>query len=78
MTVITKKTPIASLGLGPGVHFLKVVVDGDTLAYEVASSSPAPVRRMATGFVKKWSGSARKLDDSADAWLEHIHSKHFR
>lgn len=80
MTVVTKSSPIASLGLGPGVHLLKVVVAVDTVAYEVAEPPelPNPEPRQPTGFVRKWRGTARILDASDDAWLSHINSKHLR
>jgi hypothetical protein len=78
MTVLTKSAPIDSLGLSPGVHMLRVVVAGDTVAFEeAASADPAtPARRQETGFVKKWSGTARKLDVPGDDWLAHINAKH--
>jgi len=80
MTVLTKSAPIESLGLGPGVHLLKVVVAGDIVAFEVAPSAhrPPPEQRQGTGFVKTWSGTARKMDVPGDAWLAHINAKHLR
>jgi hypothetical protein len=80
MTVLTKSAPIESLGLGPGVHLLKVVVAGDTLAFEVAASADraTPEPRQGTGFVKTWSGTARKMDVPGDDWLAHINTKHLR
>ena len=80
MTVLSKNAPLGSLGLGPGTHTLKVVVAGDTMAFEVetptVSAPPAP--RQGTGFVETWSGTARKIDDPGDTWLEHINRKHLR
>jgi len=80
MTLLKKDSPIESLGLGPGVHWLKVVVAGDTVAYELTSKPPhaAPVQRQGTGFVRKWSGTARKIENSDDEWLSHINAKHLR
>ena len=78
MTVLTKSAPIESLGLGPGVHLLRVVVAGDTVAFEEAASADqaTPVLRQETGFVKTWSGTARKMDVPGDDWLAHINAKH--
>lgn len=80
MTVVAKSSPIASLGLGPGVHLLKVVVAVDTVAYEVAEPPELPKRerRQPIGFVRKWGGTAPIVDASDDAWLSHINSKHLR
>ena len=80
MTVLTKSAPLESLGLGPGVHMLKVVVAGDTVAFEVtaAADRAAPRPRPGTGFVKTWSGTARKMEVPGDDWLAHINAKHLR
>jgi len=80
MTIVKKESPIGSLGLAPGVHWLKVVVAGDTVAYELMSQTPhtSPSQRKGTGFVRKWSGTARKDDDSDNEWLSHINAKHLR
>jgi len=80
VTVVRKNSPIESLGLGPGVHLLKVVITGDTVAYEVAATTPSstPQLRTGTGFVGKWSGTARKMEVSSDDWLAHINAKHLR
>jgi hypothetical protein len=80
MTVLTKSATIESLGLGPGVHLLKVVVVGDSVAFEVAAPAdrPPPVPQQGTGFVKTWSGTARKMDVPGDDRLAHINAKHLR
>jgi hypothetical protein len=80
MNVVAKSSSIASLGLGRGVHWLKVVVADDTVAYEVTTpfDVPAPEPRQSTGFVEKWGGTARKMDVSDDVWLDHINQKHLR
>ena len=80
MTVLTKSAPIDALGLGPGVHMLKVVVTGDTVAFEVAASADRVSSRphQGSGFVKTWSGTANKMDDPSDDWLAHINAKHLR
>lgn len=80
MNVVGKSFPIGSLGLSPGVHRLRVVVSDDTVAYEVEMtdipSVPAP--RKATGFVGRWSGTARKMDIPEDEWMARINTKHLR
>jgi len=80
MTVLSKSAPIESLGLGPGIHLLKVVVAGDSVAFEVAATTDrtSPVPRQGTGFVKTWSGTACKMATPGDAWLAHINAKHLR
>ena len=80
MTVVSKSASLESLGLGPGTHTLKVVVAGETVAFEVEAPAtrPSPVLRQGTGFVQTWSGTARKMDDPGDEWLERINRKHLR
>lgn len=80
MTVLSKSAPIEALGLGPGIHLLKVVVAGDSVAFEVAATPDrtAPAPRQMTGFVKTWSGTASKMDTPGDEWLAHINAKHLR
>jgi hypothetical protein len=34
--------------------------------------------RQPTGFVRKWGGSARKIEAPDDAWLSHLNDKHLR
>ena len=80
VNIVRKSSPIESLGLGPGVHRLRIVVSGDTVAYEVEMtdipSVPAP--RKVTGFVGRWSGTARKMDIPDDEWMARINAKHLR
>lgn len=73
--------PLGTLGLSSGDHWVRFHVEGDAISYEVAASAPSEVAspaEKATGFVQKWGGSARRLDDPADAWLTHINDKHLR
>jgi hypothetical protein len=55
-------------------------VAGDTVTFEVAASADrtTPVPGQGTGFVKTWSGTARKMDVPGDDWLAHINAKHLR
>ena len=83
MSTLTNESPIGSLGLESGDHWVKFHVDGDRITYEVAASLPAAMvqttgARKPTGFVQKWSGTARKVEDKGDAWLSHINEKHLR
>lgn len=79
MTVLSKNALIEELGLAPGVHHLKVVVAGDTVAFELEdAAAETPFPRGKTGFVAKWSGSARKVENPADEWFTHINEKHLK
>lgn len=86
MNTLTKSAPLGTLGLSSGDHWVHFHVEGDSLSYVVAASVPeitasaAASRgpRKPTGFVKKWGGSARKIEDAADTWLTHINDKHLR
>ena len=82
MSTLTQSTPLASLGLSSGDHLVKFHVEGDSISFEVAASLPVtaakPKARKPTGFVQKWGGSARKVEDANDAWLSHINAKHLR
>lgn len=31
-----------------------------------------------SGFLKRWGGSLKKIEDAADPWLTHINRKHLR
>lgn len=80
VNVVRKSSPIGSLGLGPGTHRLRVVVSGDTVDYEVETtsqpSSAGP--RKGTGFVGRWSGTARKVEVPGDERITRINAKHLR
>lgn len=82
MNTLTKDDSIATLGLPEGDHWVKFHVEEDTISFEVAASSPIPPsltgKRPPTGFVGRWSGTARKVEDASDAWLSHINEKHLR
>lgn len=78
MQTLAKSAPLGALGLPEGDHIVKMHVAGDAISFEVASSLPAPAPRTPTGFVQKWGGSARKVEDASDSWLSHINEKHLR
>jgi acyl dehydratase len=75
-----KDSTIESLGLADGVHWLKMVVAGDTVEYEFAAKphSEMPERRKPIGFVHKWGGTSRRIEQADDEWLSHINAKHLR
>jgi hypothetical protein len=82
MNTLTTSTPLGTLGLSSGDHWVKFHVEGDAISFEVAASMPAQVPatlpKKPTGFVQKWGGSARRITDPNDAWLTHINDKHLR
>ena len=81
MNVLTASTPLGSLGLSSGDHWVRFHVEGDAIAFEVATSAPLAAKsglRNPTGFVQKWGGTARRIDDPKDVWLTHINDKHMR
>jgi len=77
MTTVTKSTPIGSLGLEPGEHVVRIHVGSDTVSFAVETAT-RPAHRRPTGFIQRWSGTARKVEDPADEWLTHINDKHLR
>ncbi len=82
MDTLTKSAPLGTLGLSSGDHWVRFHVDGDLISFEVAASATQPVASQKpgkpTGFVQKWGGSTRKVEDEGDAWLSHINDKHLR
>lgn len=82
MNTLSKSDPLGTLGLPAGDHWVKFHVEDDSISFEVAESTPTPApttgKRMPTGFVRKWSGTARKVEDAADDWLSRINEKHLR
>lgn len=82
MNVLTTSTPLGTLGLASGDHWVKFHVEGEVISFEVAASVPPTATealpKKPTGFVKKWGGSVRRIDDPGDAWLTHINDKHLR
>jgi hypothetical protein len=65
-------------------HLVRFHVEAEVISFEVAASRSPEVEpsgsavRQPIGFVKKWSGTARKVEDPNDAWLAHINDKHLR
>lgn len=84
MSALTKSDTLDTLGLPQGDHWVRFHVENDLISFEVAGSSqdakstPAKPRRTPTGFVEKWGGSVRKLEDPNDTRLTHINEKHLR
>lgn len=84
MPTVTKSATLDTLGLPAGDHLVRFHVEAEMISFEVAASrlpvtSPqSAATRQPTGFVKKWGGTARKVEDSEDAWLTHINDKHLR
>ena len=85
MSTLSASAPIGTLGLPTGDHWVKFHVEGDLISFEVTASHPqesvvkemqAP--RKPTGFVEKWGGTVKKIEDGKDAWLAHINDKHLR
>lgn len=82
MTILTKDSPLGTLGLPTGDHWVKFHVEGDAISFALVDSLPANTAlsapRKPTGFVQKWGGSAKKTEDTSDSWLSHINEKHIR
>ena len=80
MNTFPKSAALGTLGLPSGDHWVRVHVEDEAISFEVAASLPLQARKPVapTGFVERWGGSARKLDDAGDAWLAHINGKHLR
>ena len=86
MNTVTKASPLGTLGRPAGDHWVRFHVEGESISFEVAQSSPVLASpktdqmsaRKPTGFVKKWGGSARKTADPSDLWLTRSNEKHLR
>jgi len=84
MPTLTKSATLDTLGLSVGDHLVRFHVEEQVISFEIAASVPPAVspgaagKRQPTGFVQKWGGTARKIDDSEDAWLAHINDKHLQ
>lgn len=86
MNTLAKSAPIQAMDLPVGEYWVRFHVEADSISFEVAASTPTLVNlqqeaappRQPSGFVQRWGGSARKLEDKADAWLTHINEKHLR
>ena len=81
MNTLTKSAPLGTLGLSSGDHWVRFHVEGDSISYEIAASVPeeksaqAASLRKPSGFVQKWGGTAKKIEDTSDSWLTHINEK---
>ncbi len=83
MKTLTSAAPLKTLGLPSGDHWVKFHVEGDVISFDVTTSMPASSASVATGrkptgFVKRWSGCMKKVNDPSDPWLAHINEKHLR
>ena len=71
MTTPSKEADLGSLGLPTVEDWVKFHVEGDAISFEVAASKfsqPAaePREHKPSGFVERWGGTARKIEDSSD------------
>lgn len=83
MKTLTSSAPLKTLGLASGDHWVKFHVEGDVISFDLTTSLPlvtaeSGTKRKPTGFVKRWSGCMKKIDDPSDPWLTHINEKHLR
>ena len=84
MPTLAKSATLGTLGLPAGDHLVHFHVEADTISFEVATSQPASegtvgqAKRQPTGFLRKWGGTVRKIEDDTDAWLTRINDKHLR
>ena len=84
MAALTKSSSLSALGLDSGDHWVRFHVEGDLISFEVAASvrenenEERLQSKKPTGFVQKWGGSMRKIDDESDPWLNHINEKHLK
>lgn len=80
MNTISKSASLGSLGLPSGDHWVRFHVEGESISFEVAASVPRIAARGGnpTGFVEKWGGTAKKIEDPDDAWLTRINDKHLK
>jgi hypothetical protein len=82
VNTLTKSTPLGTLGLTSGEHWVRFCVEEDSISFEIAASLPKKLERevstskQPTHFVQKWGGSLKKIEDSKDSWLTHINDKH--
>ena len=77
MNTVAKSAPLGTLGLPVGDHLVRFHVEADVISFEIADSEPT-MKKPPTGFVRRWGGSVRKIEDAGDAWLTHINDKHLR
>ncbi|MBP7951258.1 MAG: hypothetical protein KA004_16530 [Verrucomicrobiales bacterium] len=90
MNTLTKSSPLGTLGLTSGDHWVRFHVEDDAISFEVAASlpaqapaSPVPSRRAtaARSFVARWSGQGRLLSEAEigdDERLAALTAKHVR
>jgi hypothetical protein len=82
MKMTTKSAPLGTLGLPNGDHLVRFHVQEDKVSFELTDASSheltPPSLRKPTGFVARWGGTARKVDDDKDPWLARINAKHLR
>ena len=82
MNTLSKSAPLGTLGLPTGDHWVRFHVEGDAISFEIAASAPqmesTAGQKKAVGFVERWGGSVKKIDDESDAWLSYINEKHLR
>ena len=88
MNTLTTSTPLGTLGLPVGDHWVKFHVEGDAISFELAASlprrpdvspSPSAQATAARSFVEKWSGKGRLLTENEmgdDARLAALTAKH--
>ncbi len=83
---VPKTTSLSALQLPEGDHWVHFHVEEDMISFEVAHA-PGPASeagandsggREPTGFVRRWGGSAKRIEDVADPWLTHLNEKHLR
>lgn len=80
MNKLAKAASLDALGLPKGDHWVRFHVDEQSISFEIAASIPEKVPRAKkpTGFVQRWGGTAKKIDDESDSWLSHINEKHLK
>ena len=83
MKTLTSSASLKTLGLPSGDHWVKFHVEGDVISFDVRAQGPVVeandvALHKPTGFVKRWRGCMKKVEDPADPWLTHINEKHLR
>lgn len=79
MNTLTKAASLDALGLPKGDHWVRFHVDEQSISFEIAASIPEKVtEKKPTGFVQRWGGTAKKVEDESDTWLSHINEKHLK
>lgn len=90
MDSVTKDSPLASLGLPDGDHWVRFHVEQDVISFEVAASVPPAVSARcgsllqptpAQAFADKWRGQGQLLsigETAEDSRLAMLTGKHVR